>query len=137
MELHSRGGGGPVREDQSPKKKKIQKKIPKEEIVSRSLVPPQRATLELCTKLGSTRLLTHGEALRWWFLWLSCCVDRSLFQGAYSHTEKEMRGQRMRHKIADREWRAFEVCLATFRTLFQGAYSFTEKECVVKECVMK
>ena len=30
-----------------------------------------------------------------------------------------MRGQRMRHKIADREGRAFEVCLVTFRT---GAY---------------
>ena len=48
-----------------------------------------------------------------------------------------MRGQRMRHKIADREGRACEVCLATFRTLFQGAYSFTEKECVVRKCVMK
>ena len=30
-----------------------------------------------------------------------------------------MRGQRMRHKIASREGRAFHVCLATFRT---GAY---------------
>ena len=30
-----------------------------------------------------------------------------------------MRGQRMRHKISDREGRAFEVCLVTFRT---GAY---------------
>ena len=27
-----------------------------------------------------------------------------------------MRGQRMRHKIAIREGRAFQVCLATFRT---------------------
>ena len=27
-----------------------------------------------------------------------------------------MRGQRMRHKIANREGRAFEVCLPTFRT---------------------
>jgi len=27
-----------------------------------------------------------------------------------------MRGQRMRHKIASREGRAFQVCLATFRT---------------------
>ena len=30
-----------------------------------------------------------------------------------------MRGQRMRHKIANREGRALEVCLDTFRT---GAY---------------
>ena len=58
-------------------------------------------------------------------------------QGAYSHTEKEMRGQRMRHKITDREARACEVCLATFGTLFQGAYSFTEKECVVRECEVR
>ena len=37
-----------------------------------------------------------------------------------SHTQKkEMRGQRMRHKIANREGRAFEVCLDTCRT---GAY---------------
>jgi len=27
-----------------------------------------------------------------------------------------MRGQRVRHKIADREGRAFEVCLTTFHT---------------------
>ena len=27
-----------------------------------------------------------------------------------------MRGQRMRHRIASRERRAFQVCLATFRT---------------------
>ena len=46
---------------------------------------------------------------------LSSCVDR-LVQGAYSHTEKEMRGQRMRHKIASREGRVFQVCLTTFRT---------------------
>ena len=30
-----------------------------------------------------------------------------------------MRGQRMRHKIAGREGRTFEVCLVTFRT---GSY---------------
>ena len=35
----------------------------------------------------------------------------------HTHTQsKEMRGQRMRHKIASREGRAFQVCLATFRT---------------------
>ena len=27
-----------------------------------------------------------------------------------------MRGQKMRHKVASREGRAFQVCLATFRT---------------------
>ena len=27
-----------------------------------------------------------------------------------------MRGQRMRHKMANREGRAFQVCLTTFRT---------------------
>ena len=40
-------------------------------------------------------------------------VLAALIQGAHSNTEKEMRGQRMRHKIPDREGRAFEVCLTS------------------------
>jgi len=40
------------------------------------------------------------------------CVDRSV-SSAYSHTEKEMRGQRMRHEIVNREGRAFQVCFST------------------------
>jgi len=36
-------------------------------------------------------------------------VSAPLLQGAYSHTEKHMRGQRMRQKIASREGRASSV----------------------------
>jgi len=36
-------------------------------------------------------------------------VSAALLQGTYSHTEKHMRGQRMRHKIASREGRASSV----------------------------
>jgi len=36
-------------------------------------------------------------------------VSAALLQGAYSHTEKYMRGQRMRQKIASREGRATSV----------------------------
>ena len=36
-------------------------------------------------------------------------VLAALFQGAYSHTEKQMHGQRIRHKIARREGRASSV----------------------------
>ena len=39
-----------------------------------------------------------------------------MLQGVYSYTEKEMRGQRMRHKIVTREGRTFQVFLAMFRT---------------------
>jgi len=80
------------------KKKSRRKKL----TGSRSQVPPQRAALELCTKLRSqTSDPWRGVAL------VFLVVQTGLFQGAYSHTEKKMRGQRMRRKIASREGRAF------------------------------
>jgi len=39
---------------------------------------------------------------------ISSCVT-ALLQGAYSHTEKHMRGQRMRQELVNREGRAFSV----------------------------
>jgi len=36
-------------------------------------------------------------------------VSAALLQGVYSHTEKHMRGQRMRHKIVSREGRVSSV----------------------------
>ena len=52
-EFHSRGGGGPVHKDQSSSKKKSKKKTQKRKSSgSRSQVPPCRAALEPCTKLG-------------------------------------------------------------------------------------
>jgi len=92
----------------------------------RSQVPPQRDALELCTKLRSQTSdpwrgvhVGAGPQGRWecvediqscvpilHCVGISSCAGRSL-EGAYSHTEKEMRGQRMHHKIASREGRAF------------------------------
>jgi len=54
MEFHSRGGGGTGPQGLIPKKKNpIQKSRRKKLTGSRSQVPPRRAVLELCTKLGS------------------------------------------------------------------------------------
>ena len=64
-------------------------------------------------------VLSSALALSFCIALVFLLVLAALLQGAYSNTEKEMRGQRMRHKIPDREGRAFEVCLTTFRT---GAY---------------
>ena len=47
--------------------------------------------------LSSTLSLSFYIALVFLF------VSSALLQGAYSHTEKHMRGQRMRHKIENRE----------------------------------
>ena len=64
-------------------------------------------------------VLSSARALSFCIALVFLLVSAALLQGAHSNTEKEMRGQRMRHKIPDREGRAFEVCLTTFRT---GAY---------------
>ena len=53
-----------------------------------------------CIVLPSTLALPFHIAL------VSLRVSAALLQGAYSHTEKHMRGQRMRQKIASREGRA-------------------------------
>jgi len=60
MEFHSIGGG---RTGLQGPKKKIQKKSRREKLSgSRSQVPPQRAALELCTKLGcQTQTGENGE----------------------------------------------------------------------------
>ena len=49
-------------------------------------------------------LLRCHSTLRWYFF-----VSVVLFQGAYSHTGKHVRGQRMRQKIGNREGRASSV----------------------------
>jgi len=64
-------------------------------------------------------VLSSARALSFCIALVFLLVLAALLQGAHSNTEKEMRGQRMRHKIPDREGRAFEVCLTTSRT---GAY---------------
>jgi len=51
-------------------------------------------------------------------------MSAGLLQGAYSHTGKHMRGQRMRHKIANREGRASSVLAP--RSL-AGSPSFQEE----------
>ena len=61
-------------------------------------------------------VLSSARALSFCIALVFLLVLAALLQGAYSNTEKEMRVQRMRHKIPDREGRAFEVCLTTFRT---------------------
>ena len=55
MEFHSRGGGGTSPQGPIPQKKKSKKKKSRRKKLtgSRSQVPPHRAALELCTKLGS------------------------------------------------------------------------------------
>ena len=60
-------------------------------------------------------------------------VSAALLQGAYSHTEKHMRGQRMRQKIASRKGRAssvFSPCplagAPCFRNRFFGATNLGE-----------
>ena len=55
--------------------------------------------------LSSTLALPFCNAISLVFL----LVLAALLQVAYSHTEKHMRGQRMRHKIASREGRASSV----------------------------
>ena len=56
-----------------------------------------------CIVLPSTLALPFSIVL------VFLLVSVALLQGAYSHTEKRMRGQRMRHKIASREGRASSV----------------------------
>ena len=51
-------------------------------------------------------------------------------QDAYSHTEKHMRGQRMRHKIANREGRASSV-----KTLGMGQGVMYADQVVKIECL--
>ena len=126
MEFHSRGGGGTGPQGPIPKKK-IQQKNP-EKLGRGPKFPHGEPRSSYVLNLG-LRLQTHGEAWMWvrgqnaggrvWrtsSLALPLCValvflvvQAALLQGAYSHTEKEMHGQRMRHKIASREGRAFQV----------------------------
>jgi len=103
MELHSRGGGGTSPQGPIPKKKSKEKKSRRKKLTgSRSQVPPQRAVFELCTQVGSqTSDPWRGVALVFFV------VHPVLFEGVYSHTEKQMRGQRMHCKITNREGRAF------------------------------
>jgi len=114
VEFRSRGGGGPVRKDQSLKKKNpIKKSQWKKSTGSRSQVPPRRAELELCTKLGSQtsdpwRGVHVGAAPEWWecvediqscvaivhCVGVSCGVGRSTSRCILTN-KKHMRGHRM------------------------------------------
>ena len=61
------------------------------------------------------RWLGNGTTCRQGVNYLFVC--RQLWFKGLKHTQKKgMRGQRVRRKIASREGRAFQVCLATFRT---------------------
>jgi len=61
-----------------------------------------------CQMLGRI-VLSSTLALPFHIALLFLRVSAALLQGAYSHTGKHMRGQRMRQKIASREGRASSV----------------------------
>jgi len=113
VEIRSRGGKGPVRKDQSLKKKKSKKNPRKKSTGSRSQVPPRRVELELCTKLGSQTSdpwrgvhVGAGPECRWECVGdIQSCVAIVRCVGVSCGV-----GQRMRRKIASRGGRAF-VCL--------------------------
>ena len=56
---------------------------------------------------GGSVWRTSSLALSLFIALVFLVVQADLLQGAYSHTEKHMRGLRMRHKIGNREGRAF------------------------------
>ena len=68
-----------------------------------SVCSPYTCQMLGCIVLSSTLALSFHIAL------VFLRVSAALLQGAYSHTEKHMRGQRMRQKITSREGRASSV----------------------------
>jgi len=134
MEFHSRGGGGPVRKDQSPKQKNPIKKSRRKKLTgSRSQVPPRRTALELCTKLGSQTSdpwrgvhVGAGPECRWecvediqscvtivHCVGVSCSVGSSASRYILTHrkthawSENASQNSKQRREV---------ICLATFRT---------------------
>ena len=75
-------------------------------------------------------VLSSTLALSFYIALVFLLVSAALLQGAYSHTEKHMRGQRMRHKIANREGWASSV-----KTLGMGHGVMYAGQVVKIECL--